>query len=90
MAITKKTAPDAVEGVMVDLGISQKKMADKMGLRVQQAVYNMLSAKNGMRTDNFIKAMDVLGYDVVIRNRVTDEEVQIIEGPRTPRESEAK
>lgn len=75
-----KTAARAVIDVMASVGISQKKLADKMGLKAQQAVFNMLNAKNGMRVDNFIKALDVLGYDVVIRNRVTDEEVQIIKG----------
>lgn len=76
----RKTAAKAVADVMTSVGFSQKKLAEKMGLKAQQAVFNMLNAKNGMRVDNFIKALDVLGYDVVIRNRVTDEEVQIVRG----------
>jgi uncharacterized protein YmfQ (DUF2313 family) len=58
-------------------GVSQKKLADKMGAKSQQAVFNMLNAKNGMRVDNFVQMMNVLGYDVVIRNKVTDEETLI-------------
>ena len=58
-------------------GISQKKLAEKMGLKSQQAVFNLLKAKNGMRTDNFVKMMNLLGYDVVVRNKVTDEEVLV-------------
>jgi len=58
-------------------GVSQKKLADKMGLKSQQAVFNMLNAKNGMRVDNFVKMMSLLGYDVVVRNKVTDEEVVV-------------
>jgi len=79
----RKTAAKAVTDVMTSVGISQKKLADKMGLKAQQAVFNMLNAKNGMRVDNFIKALDVLGYDVIIRNRVTDEEMQIVRGADT-------
>ena len=48
-----------------------------MGLKSQQAVFNMFKAKNGMRVDNFVRMMNVLGYDVVIRNKVTDEETLV-------------
>lgn len=59
-------------------GVSQKKLADKMGLKSQQAVFNMFKAKNGMRVDNFVRMMNVLGYDVIVRNKVTDEETFVI------------
>lgn len=58
-------------------GVSQKKLAEKMGLKTQQSVFNMLNAKNGMRVDNFVRMMNVLGYDVVVRNRVTDDETLV-------------
>lgn len=74
----KKTATKTVDEAMKSIGLSQKKMADKMGLKSQQAVFNMLNRKNGMRVDNFIKMMNVLGYDVIVRNRVTDEETEVI------------
>lgn len=70
----KKTAGAIVKDVLTASGVSQKKLADKMGLKSQQAVFNMLNAKNGMRVDNFVKMMNLLGYDVVVRNKVTDEE----------------
>lgn len=70
-----KTAGQIAREVLEASGISQKKLADKMGLKTQQAVFNLLKAKNGMRTDNFVKMMNLLGYDVVVRNKVTDEEV---------------
>ena len=74
----KKTALQAVKDIREDIGISQKKLADKMKLKSQQAVFNMLGAKNGMRVDNFVKMMEVMGYDVIVRNRVTDEEIEIV------------
>ena len=72
-----KTAGQIAREVLEASGISQKKLADKMGLKTQQAVFNLLKAKNGMRVDNFVKMMNLLGYDVVVRNRVTDEEMLV-------------
>lgn len=78
MVKRQKTAKDAIVEIMKTVGVSQQKMADKIGVKKQQGVFNMLNAKNGMRIDSFIKMLDALGYDVLIRNRVNEEEVQII------------
>ena len=75
----KKTATQAAIDIRESVGISQKKLAEKMNLKSQQAVFNMLNTKNGMRVDNFVKMMEIMGYDVVVRNKVTDEEIGIIE-----------
>lgn len=72
-----KTAGQLAREIWGASGVSQKKLAEKMGLKTQQAVFNMLNAKNGMRTDNFVKMMNLLGYDVVVRNKVNDEEVVV-------------
>lgn len=72
-----KTAGQIARDVLGASGISQKKLAEKMGLKTQQAVFNLLGAKNGMRTDNFVKMMNILGYDVIVRNKVTDEETPV-------------
>ena len=74
----QKTATQAAVDIWKGSGLSQKKLAEKMELKSQQAVFNMLNAKNSMRADNFVKMMNILGYDVVIRNKVNDEEVEII------------
>lgn len=58
--------------------LSQKKLAVKMGLKAQQAVFNMLNAKNGMRTDNFVKMMNALGYDVIVRDRISEEDTVLV------------
>jgi antitoxin component HigA of HigAB toxin-antitoxin module len=70
-------AADIVRQVMDSVGMSQKKLADKIGLKTQQSVFNILNAKQGMRIDNFVKIMNVLGYDVIVKNRVTDEETKV-------------
>lgn len=58
--------------------LSQKRLALKMGLKAQQAVFNMLNAKNGMRTDNFVKMMNALGYDVIVRDRISEEDTVLV------------
>lgn len=70
----RKTAGEIARETLVAAGISQKKLADKMGLKSQQALFSMLNAKNGMRVDNFVKIMDTLGFEVIVRNKVTDSE----------------
>ena len=74
----KKTALNMVNETRNEVGISQKKLAEKIGAKSQQLVFNMLNAKNGMRVDNFIKLMNAMGYDVVVRNRVNDKETMIV------------
>lgn len=73
----KMTASEIAKEIMKASGVSQKKLADKMGLKAQQAVFNLLNAKNGMRTDSFVKMMNALGYDVIVRNQVNDTEMQV-------------
>ena len=70
----RKTAGVIARDALASAGISQKKLADKMGLKSQQALFSMLNAKNGMRVDNFVKIMDTLGFEVIVRNKVTDSE----------------
>lgn len=73
-------AADIVRKVLGGVNMSQKKLATKIGLKSQQGVFNMLNAKQGMRIDNFIKIMDVLGYEVVVRNKVNDETIVVEAG----------
>lgn len=70
-------AVEIARKVLEEVGISQKKLATKIGVKSQQAVFNMFNAKQGMRVDNFIKIMNALGYDVQVRNRVTDETITV-------------
>ncbi len=70
-------AADIVRHVLEKVGMSQKKLATKIGVKAQQGVFNMLNAKQGMRIDNFVKIMNVLGYDVLVKDRVTDETILV-------------
>lgn len=54
--------------------ITQKELADALGLVGQQSVGNMLSRKNSMRLDNFVKMLDAMGYAVVVRKKLGESE----------------
>ena len=68
---------EVLRRIMQEAGVSQAKLAAMMGIKNQQTIFNMLRSPKGMRSDNMLKAFDVLGYDVVVRNRVNGEEMRI-------------
>ena len=58
---------EVVRAVMSADGITQMELANKLGYKTQSGVGNALSRENGMRVDVFIKMMNAMGYDVVVR-----------------------
>lgn len=68
---------DAVEYLRGKVGASQKKLAEAIGLKTPQGFQNIITAKKGMRSDNFVKLVNALGYEVVIRKELTGEEIVI-------------
>lgn len=58
---------EVVRTVMSADGITQANLAAKLGYSGQSAVGNALSRENGMRVDVFVKMMNAMGYDVVVR-----------------------
>lgn len=58
---------DVVRSVMSADGITQANLAAKLGYKTQSGVGNALSRENGMRVDVFVKMMNAMGYDVVVR-----------------------
>lgn len=58
---------EAVRAVMSSAGITQANLAEKLGYKTQSGVGNALSRENGMRVDVFVKMMNAMGYDVVVR-----------------------
>ncbi len=58
---------EAVRAIMSAAGITQSTLADKMCYKTQSGVGNALSRENGMRVDVFVKMMNAMGYDVVVR-----------------------
>lgn len=58
---------EVVRAVMSADGITQMELANKLGYKTQSGVGNALSRENGMRVDVFVKMMNAMGYDVVVR-----------------------
>lgn len=58
---------EVVRAVMNSDGITQANLAAKLGYKTQSGVGNALSRENGMRVDVFVKMMNAMGYDVVVR-----------------------
>lgn len=58
---------EVVRAVMSADGITQANLAAKLGYKAQSGVGNALSRENGMRVDVFVKMMNAMGYDVVVR-----------------------
>lgn len=58
---------EAVRAVMSTDGITQANLAAKLGYKTQSGVGNALGRENGMRVDVFVKMMNAMGYDVVVR-----------------------
>jgi len=58
---------EVVRAVMSADGITQIELANKLGYKTQSGVGNALSRENGMRVDVFVRMMNAMGYDVVVR-----------------------
>lgn len=58
---------EVVRAAMESGGITQAELAAKVGYKTQSGIGNALSRENGMRMDVFVKMMNAMGYDVVVR-----------------------
>lgn len=63
-------ASEIVKKAMKADGITQKELAAALDLSSQQSIGNMLARRNGMRIDNFVKMMDKMGYEIVVRKKL--------------------
>lgn len=61
---------EIIKTAMVADGITQKELAVALGWSSQQSVGNMLARKNSMRLDNFVKMLNEMGYEVVVRKKL--------------------
>lgn len=73
-----KTAAQAIDDIRIELGLTQKHLADKIGANSPQVVQNMLYRNKDMRTSSLIRFANALGYDLVLKNRVTDKEILLV------------
>lgn len=74
------TAGNIVKQIMRECGISQARLAkllgDKTGKAVKQRyIGSMVKEGKSMKVDNLLSMLDILGYDVVIKNRLNENEI---------------
>lgn len=61
---------EIIRAAMAAGSITQKELAEELGMAGQQSIGNMLSRKNSMRLDNFVKMLNAMGYDVVVKKKL--------------------
>lgn len=67
-------AKEIIKTAMSTHKITQKELAQAVGLKSQQAIGNLLLRENGIRLDGFLKMLDVMGYEVVVRKKIGETE----------------
>lgn len=60
---------DIITAAMDCRGISQTELAGKVGYARPSSINDMLKRKGGPRVDNFVKVLNALGYDVIVRDQ---------------------
>ena len=63
-------AQDVLAKAMANEKVTQKAMADAMGLKSAQAIGNILYRENSVRVNSFVKMLDLMGYEVVVRKKL--------------------
>ena len=56
--------------LMVKDKVTQKELAEAMGLKSAQAVGNILYRENSVRVSSFVKMLDIMGYEVIVRKKI--------------------
>lgn len=54
--------------------VTQKALAEAMGLKSAQAVGNILYRENSVRVSSFVKMLDIMGYEVIVRKKIGETE----------------
>ena len=54
--------------------VTQIALAKAMGLKSAQAVGNILYRENSIRVSSFVKMLDIMGYEVIVRKKIGETE----------------
>ena len=63
-------AQDVIINAMKAGNITQKELATALGFKSQQAVGNIVTRNQGVKVDIFVKALEKMGYEVVVRKKL--------------------
>lgn len=68
---------EVLRAALKDRKMTQASFAEKMGYNGPNSVAMLIKDGNGkaMKTDTLIKALNILGYDIVVKDRFSGEEI---------------
>lgn len=67
---------EIIRQAMATRGYTQKMAAEAMNYKSQSGIGQLLSRTNGGRLDKFVELMNVMGYEVVVRDKNTKNKVE--------------
>ena len=71
---------EVIKEVMYAEGVTQKALANKVGLKTAQAIGNILYRENSVRVSSFVKMLDIMGYEVVVRKKIGKSDEWTVDG----------
>jgi transcriptional regulator with XRE-family HTH domain len=63
-------AKEIIAAAMQKDKITQKELAEAMGLKSAQAIGNILYRDSSVRVSSFAKMLDIMGYEIVVRKKI--------------------
>ncbi len=72
--VIRMKANKIIGTAMTEGKITQKALAEAMGLKSAQAVGNILYRENSVRVNSFVKMLDIMGYEVIVRKKIGETE----------------
>lgn len=63
-------AQEVITNAMKAESVTQKELANALGFKSQQAVGNIVTRNQGVKVDIFVKALEAMGYEVVVRKKI--------------------
>lgn len=60
---------EIIYAAMKARGYTQALLAEKYGYKTTSGISEMLRTKNGMRVDNFVKLLEIMDFEVVVRSK---------------------
>lgn len=76
---------DIIREIMRTRGYSCASLATKLGKSTPSAVSNMLHRENGMRIDKFLEMIEMMDYEIVVRDKMGSKQEWVIDMVSEPK-----
>lgn len=67
-------ANEIIGKAMAEGKITQRELAEALGLKSAQAVGNILYRSSSPLVNKFVKILDIMGYEVIVRKKIGETE----------------